>query len=167
MSSPSVYHALLRPPVIQILRSVGFHAASSAVVDSLTDLAARYLTTLAESVVENAANSHEDVPVPTLDDILFALGDAGALRPQKSVLEEMLRGEEDTRGLDAFLSWFSGHTNTEIRRVAGFIASEGELEDVDSLEKEDYLTGESLPALLLSSRWQVLDRLNFAQIEQL
>lgn len=148
MSSPGVYHSLLRPPVIQILRAVGFHAAPLAVVDSLTDLAARYLTTLAESVAESAVNSHEDLPVPTLDDILMALGDVGALRPQRGVTEEITRGEEDTRGLHAFLGWFSGTVNAEIRRVSGFIASEGELGDVDSLEKEDYLTGESLRCFL-------------------
>ena len=73
-------------------------------------------------------------------DILLALQDAGALRPQMKSFEEDWRGEEDLRGLDAFLSWFTGPANREIRRIAGYIPSEGDVVDADLLEKEDYLT---------------------------
>ncbi|EGE00097.1 bromodomain associated protein [Trichophyton tonsurans CBS 112818] len=140
MTTPDLHISLLRPPVIQILRAAGFHSTRPAVVDTLTDLAGRYLLFLASSTAQHAINSHAVCPTPTLDDILMALQDVGALRPQMSRLEEDHRGEEDMRALEAFLAWFSGPMNTEIRRVCGFIAGEGEVVDEDFLEKEDYLT---------------------------
>lgn len=141
MATPDLHISLLRPPVIQILRAAGFHSTRPAVVDTLTDLASRYLLLLASSTARHAINSHPICPTPTLDDILMALQDVGALRPQMSRLEEDYRGEEDMRALEAFQAWFSGPVNTEIRRVCGFIAGEGEVVDEDSLEKEDYLSG--------------------------
>ncbi|KAL2372949.1 hypothetical protein RJ035_002152 [Blastomyces gilchristii] len=143
MSAPNLYHTLLRPPVIQILRAAGFHSASPAVVDTLTDLTARYLILLASFTSDHANNSHDEIPIPNLHDVIMALRDAGALKPQMSLSEEVLRGEEDMRGLEAFMAWFSGPVNKEIRRVAGFIPSEGDVVDEDTLEKEDYLTGTS------------------------
>ncbi|KAI5299419.1 hypothetical protein KEM55_002186 [Ascosphaera atra] len=141
MSSPTLYHSLLRPPILQILRAAGFHATRPAVLDTITDLAARYLLLLAQTTAGHAENSHEEVQVPTTEDVLNALRDVGALRPQLSDSEEWLRGEEDMRGLDAFINWFTnGNVAREIKRCAGFIASDGELADVDLLEEEDYLT---------------------------
>ncbi|EEH39199.1 bromodomain associated protein [Paracoccidioides lutzii Pb01] len=140
MSAPNLYHTLLRPPVIQILRAAGFHSASPAVIDTLTDLAARYLMLLVSFTAGHANSSHDRIPIPNLHDVIMALQDAGALRPQMSVSEELLRGEEDMRGLDSFMAWFTGPANKEIRRVAGFVPSEGDVVDEDSLEKEDYLT---------------------------
>jgi len=140
MSAPNLHISLLRPPIIQILRAAGFHSARSAVIDTLTDIASRYLLLLATSAMNQAANSHADNPSPNLDDVALALQEAGALRPQLSGMEEEMRGEEDMRGLESFLAWFSGPSNREIRRVAGFLPSEGDVVDADSLEKEDYLT---------------------------
>lgn len=141
MSGPSALHnALLRPPIIQILRAAGFHSTRPSVLDTVVDLAARYLQLLASSAADHANNSHPDAPAPTLDDIRLALQDAGALRPQMRDTEEAWRGEEDLRGLEGFLSWFTGPVNREIRRIAGFVPSEGDVIDPDSLEKEDFLT---------------------------
>ncbi|KAK2796190.1 hypothetical protein FQN52_000168 [Onygenales sp. PD_12] len=140
MSAPNLHHSLLRPPVIQLLRAAGFHSARPAVIDTLTDLAARYLLLLASSTNDHATNSHSEIPIPSLEDVLMALQDAGALRPQMTFSEELVRGDEDMRGLESFLAWFSGPANKEIRRVAGFLPSEGDVVDQDSLEKEDYLT---------------------------
>lgn len=84
--------------------------------------------------------------------MLYALREAGSLRPQLSDCEEWSRGEEDTRGVDALVGWMMGENvgggvgevgmGKEIRRVAGFVAAERkEVDvDVDVLEKEDYLT---------------------------
>jgi transcription initiation factor TFIID subunit 3 len=141
MSGPNLLHnALLRPPIIQILRAAGFHSSRPSVLDTLADMAARYLLLLGSSAAEHAANSHPDDPVPTLDDIRLALQDVGALRPQLRDSEEDWRGEEDLRGLEAFLGWFLGPANREIRRVAGFVPSEGDVIDAASIEMEDYLT---------------------------
>ncbi|KMU88853.1 bromodomain associated domain-containing protein [Coccidioides immitis H538.4] len=141
MSTPDLHHCFLRPPIIQILRAAGFHSARPAVIDTLTDIAGRYLLLLASSTVDHTLNSHSEDPVPTLDDVLMAFNDVGALRPQKTRLEEVHEGKEDMRGLESFLTWFSGPANTEIRRIAGFIPSEGDVVDVESMGKEDYLTG--------------------------
>lgn len=141
MSGPhNLHNALLRPPIIQILRAAGYHSTRPSVLDTLADLTIRYLLLLGSSAAEHAANSHPDDPVPTLQDIQLALQDAGALRPQIKHFEEDWRGEEDLRGLDAFTSWFTGPVNREIRRIAGYIPSEGDVVDADMLEKEDYLT---------------------------
>lgn len=141
MSGPhNLHNALLRPPIIQILRAAGYHSARPSVLDTLTDLTIRYLLLLGSSAAEHAANSHPDDPAPTLADIQLALQDAGALRPQMKGFEEDWRGEEDLRGLEAFMAWFTGPVNREIRRIAGFIPSEGDVVDADLLEKEDYLT---------------------------
>ncbi|KZZ94502.1 bromodomain associated protein [Ascosphaera apis ARSEF 7405] len=150
--SPSLYHSLLRPPILQILRAAGFQAARPTVIDTLTDLAARYLLLLAESTASHIDLSHPEVPAPNLVDVLYALREAGSLRPQLSDCEEWSRGEEDTRGVDALVGWMMGENvgggvgevgmGKEIRRVAGFVAAERkEVDvDVDVLEKEDYLT---------------------------
>ena len=140
MSSPSLHNALLRPPIIQVLRAAGYHATRPSVLDTLTDLVANYIMILASSATSHAANSHPGDPVPALEDIYQALQDVGALRPHLRDWEEDWQGEEDTRGLDAFLSWFSGPMNREIRRIAGLVPSEGDMLDPESLEKEDFLT---------------------------
>lgn len=95
---------------------------------------------LGSSAAAHALNNHPDDPAPNLDDIRLALQDAGALRPQMRDTEETWRGEEDLRGLEAFLGWFLGPANREIRRIAGFVPSEGDVIDADSIEKEDFLT---------------------------
>jgi transcription initiation factor TFIID subunit 3 len=141
MSGPqSLHNALLRPPIIQILRAAGYHSTRPSVLDTLSDLTSRYLLLLGSSAAEHAANSHPDDPVPTLNDIQLALHDVGALGPQMQEFEQDWRDEEDTRGVDAFIAWFSGPVNREIRRIAGYIPSEGDVVDADLLEKEDYLT---------------------------
>lgn len=140
MSGSNLQNALLRPPIIQILRATGFHSTRPSVLDTLTDLTARYMMFLASSTISHAANSHPDDPVPALEDVYQALQDAGALQPQKREWEEDWEGAEDLRGLDGFLSWFSGPSSREIRRIAGFIPSEGDMIAPDAIEKEDYLT---------------------------
>jgi len=42
------HHHLLRPAIIHILRAAGFHSTRPSVLDTLTDLAARYLSLLAQ-----------------------------------------------------------------------------------------------------------------------
>ncbi|CAG8047186.1 unnamed protein product [Penicillium nalgiovense] len=140
MSGSNLHNALLRPPIIQILRAQGFHSTRPSVLESIQDLTGRYLIILASAAAEHAANAHPYDPVPDLEDIYQALQDAGAIRPQLREWEEEWQGEEDMRGLDAFLGWITGPVHREIRRVAGFVPSEGDMVDPDAVEKEDYLT---------------------------
>ncbi|KAJ5183875.1 hypothetical protein N7492_001491 [Penicillium capsulatum] len=140
MSGQNLHNALLRPPIIQILRAQGFHSTRPSVLESLADLTGRYIMILASSTASHAANAHPDDPSPALEDIYQALQDAGAIRPQLREWEEEWAGEEDMRGLESLLGWITGPTHREIRRIAGFVPSEGDMVDPDAVEKEDYLT---------------------------
>ena len=142
MSSSDLYVSLLRPPVLHILRACGFQAARPAAVDTLIDLAARYLILVATKSSEYAWSNHND-PSPDITDVRMALQDVGALRPEVSVMEEQLAFDDDMRGLDAFLAWIRGDVNKEIRRIAGLERTEGDMVDVEvGAEREDFLTGE-------------------------
>ena len=151
MTSADLHTALLRPAVIQILRAAGFGYARPAVIDTVTDLAAKYLLLLASSTAQNAFNTHNTF-VPTIQDVRLALNQAGALSPQMSTTEESLRDEvevegamvpfEDLRGVQGFVNWAQGPINKEIRRIAGF-GDDANVEEIAAGldEKEDYLTG--------------------------
>ena len=144
MSSHTLYTSLLRPPILHILRATGFQSTKPAVLDTLVDLTAGYLVLLARTTASHALINHNDL-TPTITDVRMALQDVGALRPQRSVMEEQCRDEEDMRGVEAFVEWMMGDLNKEIRRIAGLAATEGEAVDVNVLgEKEDFLTCECL-----------------------
>ncbi|KIX01283.1 uncharacterized protein Z518_09008 [Rhinocladiella mackenziei CBS 650.93] len=150
MTSTGLHTALLRPAVIQILRAAGFGYARPAVIDTVTDLATRYLILLASSTARTAFNTHNSM-VPTIQDVRLALSQAGALVPQMTTVEENLRGEveiegvmvpfEDLRGVEAFVNWAQGPVNKEIRRVAGF-GDDANVEEIAAGldDQEDYLT---------------------------
>ncbi|KAL8779186.1 MAG: hypothetical protein Q9213_007072 [Squamulea squamosa] len=140
MSSNAIYTSLLRTPVLHILRAAGFHATKPAVLDTLVDLTARYLTLLASNSAIHAQENHNDL-ILTVTDVRMALQDVGALWPQKSAMEENLIGEEDMRGVDNLVKWMMGEENREIRRVAGLIESEVALPGVEvPAGREDFLT---------------------------
>ena len=151
MTSAELHTALLRPAVLQILRAAGFGYARPAVIDTITELAARYLMLLASSTAQNAFNTHNTF-VPTIQDVRLALSQAGALVPQMSTVEESLREDvevdgtmvpfEDLRGVEGFVNWAHGPANKEIRRIAGF-GDDANVEEIAAGldEQEDYLTG--------------------------
>lgn len=59
-----------------------------------------------------------------------------------SVMEEQCNGEEDLKGIEAFVGWLKGEGNREIRRIAGLAPSEGEIVALEASEpREDFLTG--------------------------
>jgi len=136
---PFLFHSLLRPAVLQILRATGYHSAKTSVLDAMTDLAARYFFNLCQLTALYAANNHEFAPdgdggfelAPTVIDVRMALQRAGALLPEKSEEEQDYLDMEDTRGLDDFLAWAMGPMNKEIKRIA--------LDGND--EADDYLNG--------------------------
>ena len=142
MSSNALHDSLLRPPILHILRAAGFNATRPAALDTLVDLASRYIVLLASQTASHAFSNHNDV-VPTVIDVRMALQDVGALRPQLGIMEEQSRNEEDTRGMDAFLKWMTGDESREIRRIAGMVGSEGDVDVEVGGEREDFLTGKS------------------------
>lgn len=135
MTPPTtLFHALLRPSILQILRATGYHGARSAVLDILTDLAARYLWELCHMTAVYAAHNGLDTDrgAPSVVDVRMALQYVGALLPERPELEQEYKGVEDTRGVDQFVAWFESHQSAEIRRVA--------LDGVDGAT--NYLDGE-------------------------
>lgn len=100
-------------------------------LDTLTDLAARYMYLLAQSTANHASINHTELDI-SIQDVRMAMQDCGALLPERVLEEQDFDGEEDTRGIEDFLAWVTGPGNQEIRRVA--------LEGGDGA-KEDYLTG--------------------------
>jgi transcription initiation factor TFIID subunit 3 len=143
MSSHALHSSLLRPPVLHILRAAGFHAIRPAVLDTLVDLASRYLILLAQKTAAHALTSRDETTA-TIIDARLALQDVGALRPQMSTMEEQRESEEDMRGMDAFVRWLTGEENREIRRIAGLVPSEGEIVALEASEpREDFFTSTS------------------------
>lgn len=140
MSSHALHISLLRPSILQILRAAGFHATRPTVLDTLVDFASRYLILIAFKTSSYALSNHNDLP-PTIMDVSMALRDVGALWPQMSMIEEQLRGEEDMRGMESFIEWMKGEANQEIRRVAGLAPTPGEVAEIVSEERLDFLTG--------------------------
>ncbi|KAK3301085.1 uncharacterized protein B0H64DRAFT_30358 [Chaetomium fimeti] len=63
---PPLFHALLRPAVLQILRATGYHSAKTSVIDSVTDLAARYFLHLCQLTAVYAAHNNDELPLPAL-----------------------------------------------------------------------------------------------------
>lgn len=140
MSSHDLHTSLLRPPIMHILRAAGFHATRPAAVDTLVDLAARYLMLLATKTASYSV-SNRNIVAPTITDVRMALQDVGALWPSISTMEEQVIGEEDLRGVTGFIEWMRGEVNQEIRRVAGLSRSSDEVAALEGQTSEDFLTG--------------------------
>ena len=155
MTSNSLHQSLLQPAVLQIVRSAGFNSAKPLAIDTLTDLATRYLVLLATSTIQNSLRIH-NTSVPTVQDVRLAFSENGGLYPQMTPDEEarkpdvMVAGEwmpfEDLRGVDGFIDWAHGSVNKEIRRIAGFSGDELNVDQIaaGTDEKVDYLTCKSL-----------------------
>ncbi len=93
--TPSLFHTLLRPSVLQILRAQGYHATRTAVVDSLTDLAARYLYALCQSTALNMG--HNGADRPSIVDVRLALQECGVFLPE-ALFEEQEVAATGRRG---------------------------------------------------------------------
>lgn len=115
--------------MIYILRAAGFQLTRSSVLDTVVNLAARYLMVLASATARNWAVHGDGEREPQLEDVRRAMEECGLLRPQLHVTDEDWEGDEDTRGVEAFVDWFMGDANREIQRIAGM----GKGADTDGL----------------------------------
>ena len=97
---------------------------------------------LAEATANHAAVNHTEMEI-SIQDVRMAMQDCAVLAPEKVMEDQQFDGEEDTRGVDAFIAWALGKSNQDIRRVA--------LEGSDGLQ-EDYLAG-------LSPDWGIIPQL--------
>ncbi|KAI0022940.1 hypothetical protein F4780DRAFT_730746 [Xylariomycetidae sp. FL0641] len=122
-TASELHLALLRPAILQILRAQGYYAASPSTIDCVTELAAQFMTAIAHSTAQNAANSatiHTYPSSPTVRDVRLALEECGALWPvpvAEAGAKDAVR--DDTRGVDDFIAWATGRKNQRIRKVAG------------------------------------------------
>jgi transcription initiation factor TFIID subunit 3 len=166
MSARTLHLALLRPAILHILRAAGFQAAKPSVVDTLTDIAARYIMLLAARSADFASINHND-PTPDTTDVRMALVECGLLTPTQTAGEEVWkellrepldevpernglrqkeiqrRDAEDTHEIQDFVDWFSGSTYLEIKRIAGLMAEDAQGPAMDGLEvvkPDDYFT---------------------------
>ncbi|KAK1837237.1 hypothetical protein QBC39DRAFT_377524 [Podospora conica] len=134
----SLFHALLRPAILQILRAAGYHSARTSVLDAVTDLAARYFYHLCQLTALYASHNQDGSPLPlspSITDVRMALQRAGALLPERVEEEQIFFGVEDMRGVEDFLAWATGPVNREIKRVA--LGGEDEGRDyLDALKKK-------------------------------
>ncbi|KAK5131890.1 hypothetical protein LTR08_000478 [Meristemomyces frigidus] len=144
-----LHRALLRPAIIHTLRAAGFHSTKPSVLDTLTNIAERYLLLLASTTAQHALNTHND-PIPTITDVRLALTDCGVLIPaegaaeeewrelmrvpvvdmasavekggqKRMIAEKRKRDEEDLKDVTEFKRWFQGSQYAEIRRIAGMV----------------------------------------------
>jgi len=162
-----LHSSLLRVPIIHILRAAGFHSTRPTVLDTLVNIAERYLLLLAETTLKRALDNHNN-SIPTVTDVRMALTDCGVLAPLMTSAEEdwtekfrhsmsdydnmkhgdtrrageiNRRTEEDTRDVREFIQWIMSDQNSEIRRIAGVLPEVG---PGGTVAGEDYLTGISL-----------------------
>lgn len=158
-----LHSSLLRMPIIHILRAAGFHSTRPSVLDTLVNIAERYLLLLAETTLKHALDNHND-NIPTVTDVRLALTECGALVPLMSSAEEdwtekfrhdmadyddmkhgdtrrqgeiNRRAQEDTADIQAFIQWIMGEQNKEIQRIAGVLP---EIGPGGIVAGEDYLT---------------------------
>lgn len=133
-----VFHALMRPAIIQILRAAGFHSAKPTVIDSLTDIAHRYLELICQETARHTTDNTLDPMfagdvAPTIVELRLALQDIGAFLPERDWEEQDFMEQEDTRGVDEFLSWATGPKTELIKKIA--------LDDDGEEGVTDYLSG--------------------------
>jgi len=86
-------------------------------VDSLTDLAAKYMLALCRATAVHA-DLNPSMGAPTVVHVRMALQDVGALGPEIHEMEQEYTGVEDMRGVEAFISFATGPLCREIRRIA-------------------------------------------------
>ncbi|KKA26748.1 hypothetical protein TD95_000881 [Thielaviopsis punctulata] len=127
---PTFFHALLRPCVLQILRATGYYGSRPTVIDTLTDLAVRYMYMLCQKTALHAVDNGHDM-TPSVVDVRMALQDMGALIPERPLFEQDFMGEEDVRGVEEFIAWFDSPRYKAIMALPLF--------DGDT-EAPDYLT---------------------------
>ncbi|KAJ6445811.1 bromodomain associated domain-containingprotein [Purpureocillium lavendulum] len=139
---PAIFHALLRPVILQVLRAAGYHATRGAVLDSLTDLAARYMQTLCEKTAAHSVHARGDASDYTVVELRMALQDVGAMQPERTPTDQDWRGDEDTRGVEEFLEWFSGPMMKELMEMGKGDGESDATDYLSALKMKHSKTGE-------------------------
>lgn len=77
-------------------------------------------------------NNHGDAGDYDIVDVRMALQEAGALLPERTETEQLWKGEDDLRGVEEFIEWFSGTRMKEMMEMGS-----GDTES----DATDYLAG--------------------------
>ncbi|KAI1813251.1 hypothetical protein GGS20DRAFT_554144 [Poronia punctata] len=144
-TASEIHLALLRPAILQILRAQGYYSSTHSTIDTLTEIAAQYMYSIAKRTAEHATmNNYLGPPgTPDVVDVRMALEECGALNPGSAPPPPPSLDEyEDTRGVDEFIRWATGRKNMRIRKIAGVVAPPTIAADV---EGEDGIVEESRP----------------------
>ncbi|KAK6532898.1 hypothetical protein TWF281_007069 [Arthrobotrys megalospora] len=120
------YFSLLRISTAQMLRHAGLAGSRPSVLDSLTDMTARYLTLLGTTA--RAVSESSNRTTTELTDVLCAMEHLGLLRPLTLYHPDL----DDTRAIDGFISWAKSPEVEELRKLAGVVTVE-----VDENAEED------------------------------
>ncbi|KAI0175705.1 hypothetical protein GGR52DRAFT_325903 [Hypoxylon sp. FL1284] len=143
-TADQIHLAFLRPSILQILRAQGYYSTTPATADAITEIAANYMTAIAQQTARHAEinNEHGCPGIPDVVDVRMALEDCGAIWPVREFTEQEVSGEEDMRGVDDFIQWSQGKKNQRIRKVAGLdkpVATDVGVEGVEEQRPTDYL----------------------------
>ncbi|EWC45998.1 hypothetical protein DRE_04791 [Drechslerella stenobrocha 248] len=120
------FFSLLRISTAQTLRHAGLAGSRPSVLDSFTDMTARYLTLLgatARTITESSNRTTSE-----LSDVLSAMEHLGLLKP----LTIYSRDQDDTRAIDNFINWAKSPEVEELRKLAGVVTVELDDEDLDA-----------------------------------
>lgn len=117
-SQEQFYFSLLRISTAQMLRHAGLAGSRPSVLDSLTDMTARYLTLLGTTAVSISESSNR--VEPDLPDVLCAMEHVGLLRPLTLYNADL----DDTRAIDNFITWAKSPEIEELRKIAGVVTVE-------------------------------------------
>ena len=88
------------------------------------------MSLLCEKTAEHATHRTGDAGDFSLPEIRLALQDAGALLPEKLLIEEEWTDTEDLRGVEEFVKWFSGQ---RMKEIMDFARGDGEVDETDYL----------------------------------
>ncbi|KAF6837812.1 bromodomain associated protein [Colletotrichum musicola] len=113
---PLLFHALLRPAVLQILRATGYHATRPVVLDSVTELAAKYLFALCQATARHAVDNNPEGDALGIVEVRMALQELGAVPPDDvnaegrggAVLGEILDDMLESNGMAALAAESGG-----------------------------------------------------------
>ncbi|KAJ6257676.1 Transcription initiation factor [Drechslerella dactyloides] len=140
------YFSLLRISTAQMLRHAGLAGSRPSVLDTLTDMTARYLTllgTTARSITESSERTTSE-----LTDALLAMEHLGLLKPLTIYTPDL----NDTRAVDNFIAWAKSPEVEELRKLAGVVTVEVDEEAPEGDSSADTTTVPDVAASMTSQK---------------
>ncbi|KAK9235948.1 hypothetical protein V1525DRAFT_380530 [Lipomyces kononenkoae] len=140
--SSELFYSFLRITTAQVLRASGIDRCPPSVLDTLTDLAIRYMTLLSTRAASYAALCGRKEP--DVGDIRMAMETIGGLRPMH-MLDELPDGDWDEdaedEGLQRFIEWCYNTTKEFSTVTGGEELIDGLLKKQSKISQEDRFRG--------------------------